>query len=319
MRKSKSKGKGRSKKKTIYLVGEGTGETISKIARASLAQFSREKIGVKSFFLVKDKDQISKIARQAGEDGALMAFSVVQPELRDFLIEEADSRGIKAIDVIGDFIVQLSIFLGEQPVAIPGRQYILDEDYYRRIDAINFSVKHDDGKIPQGLRHADLILVGLSRTGKTPLSTYLANQGWKVANIPLHPDMTPPEELFEVSQRKVFGLVIGVETLVKLREARLKQLGLTPHAKYADPVVISDEIEWCNEVYGANPLWRTMDISNKAIEEAAAGILRAYRTRKKYHLISSQHRSRPHHLRAHVPGGEVLLLLTSEGVNGNVH
>jgi regulator of PEP synthase PpsR (kinase-PPPase family) len=281
MRKSKAKGKGRTKKKIIYLVGERTGETISKIARASLAQFSREKVGVKSFFLVKDKDQISKIARQAGEDGALVAFSVIQPALRDFLIEEADSRGIKAIDVIGDFIVQLSIFLGEKPVAIPGRQYILDEDYYRRIDAINFSVKHDDGKMPQGLQHADLILVGLSRTGKTPLATYLANQGWKVANIPLHPDMNPPEELFEISQRKVFGLVIGVETLVKLREARLEQLGLAPYAKYADPVVISDEIEWCKAVYRANPLWRTMDISNKAIEEAAASILGAYRTRKK--------------------------------------
>jgi regulator of PEP synthase PpsR (kinase-PPPase family) len=283
MKKKKGQGKKkrRARKKIIYLVGERTGETISKIARASLAQFSREKVGVKSFFLVKDKDQISKIARQAGKDGALVAFSVIQPALRDFLIEEANARGIKAIDVIGDFIVQLSIFLGEKPVAIPGRQYILDEDYYRRIDAINFSVKHDDGKMPQGLQHADLILVGLSRTGKTPLSTYLANQGWKVANIPLHPEMNPPEELFEVSQRKVFGVIIAVETLVKLREARLKQLGLAPYAKYADPVVISDEIEWCKEVYKANPLWRIMDISNKAIEEAAAGILSAYQTRKK--------------------------------------
>jgi regulator of PEP synthase PpsR (kinase-PPPase family) len=209
--------------------------------------------------------------------------------LRDFLIEEAHSRGIKAIDVIGDFIVQLSIFLGEKPVAIPGRQYILDEDYYRRIDAINFSVKHDDGKMPQGLQHADLILVGLSRTGKTPLSTYLANQGWKVANIPLHPDMSPPEELFDASQRKVFGLIIGVETLVRLREARLKQLGLAPYAKYADPVVISDEIEWCKEVYAANPLWRIMDISNKAIEEAAADILGAFRARKKTKNPSQEH------------------------------
>ena len=198
-----------TKKKYVYLVGEGTGETISKIARASLAQFSREKTTVKTFFMVKDTSQISIIAQQAAEDKALVAFSVVQPVLRDFLLEEADGRGIKAIDVIGDFIVQLSIYLKEKPVAIPGRQYILDENYYRRIEAINFSVKHDDGKMPRGLQHADLILVGLSRTGKTPLSTYLANQGWKVANVPLHPDIDPPQELFKVPQRKVFGLVIG--------------------------------------------------------------------------------------------------------------
>jgi len=282
---SKKKSRGAKKKipakRVIYLVGEGTGETISKIARSSLAQFSREKTHVRSFFLVKDKTHISEIVEQAAKDEALIAFSVVEPALRDFLIHESGRLGIKAIDVIGDFILQLSIFLGEPPMSIPGRQYVLDEDYYRRIDAINFAVKHDDGKTPQGLKHADLILVGLSRTGKTPLSTYLANQGWKVANIPLHPDMTFPEELFEADQQKVFGLIIGVETLVKLREARLEQLGLAPYAKYADPVVIADEIEWCEKVYQTNPRWRIIDISDKAIEEAAAGILRAYHTGKK--------------------------------------
>lgn len=282
MKKVEQKTKKRlSKKKVIYLVGESTGETISKIARASLAQFSQEHIEVKKFFLVKDKPLISGIIKKASEDEALVAFSMVEPGLRDFLIREAEQRGIKAIDVIGDFIVQLSLFLNEKPMAIPGRQYILDEDYYRRIEAINFSVKHDDGKMPQGLKLADLILVGLSRTGKTPLSTYLAIQGWKVANVPIHPDMDPPEELFQVAQRKVFGLIISVESLVKLREARLKQLGLTPYAKYADPVKISEEIDWCQELYKQHPRWRVVDISNRAIEEAAASIVSAYQTGKK--------------------------------------
>jgi regulator of PEP synthase PpsR (kinase-PPPase family) len=267
--------------KSIYLVGEGTGETISKIARASLAQFSLEKVEVKQFFLVKDKQQISRIAGRAAADGALMAFSLVEPALRDFLIQEAERQGVKAIDVIGDFLVQLSIFLGEQPMAIPGRQHILDEDYYRRIEAINFAVKHDDGKMPEGLGLADLILVGLSRTGKTPLGTYLAHQGWKVANMPLHPDMDLPQELFEVDQRKIFGLLINVESLVKLRESRLEQLGLAPRAKYADALKIADEIEWCKGVYKENPRWRIIDMSAKAIEEAAASILKAYRSGKR--------------------------------------
>jgi hypothetical protein len=269
------------KKKVIYLVGEGTGETISRIARASLVQFNRENVEVKTFFLVTEKKYISRIAKQAAEDDALVAFSIVQPTLRDFLIQETERRGIKAIDVIGDFIVQLSIFLKEKPMAIPGRQYILDEEYFRRIEAINFTVKHDDGKLPQGLKLADLVLVGLSRTGKTPLSTYLANQGWKVANVPTHPDMLPPEELFQVEPRKVFGLIISIESLVKLREARLKQLGLEPYAKYADPVKVSDEIEWSREFFKQNPRWRVLDISNRAIEEAAASIVNAYRTGKK--------------------------------------
>lgn len=266
------------RKKIIYLIGEGTGETISKIARASLVQFSRENVEVKTFFLVTNKQYIARIAKQAAEDEALVAFSMVQPALRDYLIQEAEHRGIKAIDVIGDFIVQLSIFLEQKPMAIPGRQYILDEDYFRRIEAINFAVKHDDGKLPQGLKIADLILVGLSRTGKTPLSTYLANQGWKVANLPIHPDMVPPQELFQIDQRKVFGLIISVESLVKLRETRLEHLGLAPYAKYADPVHVADEIEWCKEFFKQHQRWRVIDISNKAIEEAAASILRAYQT-----------------------------------------
>jgi regulator of PEP synthase PpsR (kinase-PPPase family) len=281
MKKAESKKKRSSRKKVIYLLGEGTGETISKIARSSLVQFSREKIEVKTFFLVTDKQRITQITKQAAEEDALVAFSIVEPALRDFLIREAERRRIKAIDVIGDFIVQLSIFLKEKPLSIPGRQYILDEDYFKRIEAINFAVKHDDGKIPQDMKFADMVLVGLSRTGKTPLSTYLANQGWKVANIPVHPDMVSPQELFQIDQHKVFGLIISVESLVKLREARLKQLGLEPYAKYADSVQVSDEIEWCREFYRQNPRWRVIDISNKAIEEASASIVSAYQTGKK--------------------------------------
>lgn len=271
-----------SMKKVVYLVGEGTGETISKIARASLAQFHREKVDLKTYFLVNDEHYISRIMRNAAIDDALVAFSIVQPRLRDYLIQEAERRGIKAIDVIGNFIVQLSIFLQEKPMAIPGRQYILDADYFRRIEAINFAVKHDDGKNPQGLKLADIILVGLSRTGKTPLSTYLANQGWKVANVPVHPEMDTPEELFKIDQKKIFGLIINVESLVKLREARLEQLGLESNAKYADPVKVSDEIEWCEKFFKKHPRWRIIDVSNRAIEEVAAGIVSTYQKKRQH-------------------------------------
>ncbi|MFZ5906665.1 MAG: pyruvate, water dikinase regulatory protein [Nitrospirota bacterium] len=269
-----------AKKKVIYLVGEGTGDTISKIARAALAQFHHEQVEVKNFFMVTEETYISHIMKTAASDDALVAFSIVQPPLRDFLIHEAERRGIKAIDVIGNFIIQLSIFLREKPLEIPGRQYILDEHYFRRIEAINFAVKHDDGKLPGGMKHADIILTGLSRTGKTPLATYLANQGWKVANVPIHPDMEPPRELFEVDQQKVFALIINVESLVKLREARLEQLGLEPDAKYADPVYVEQEIEWCEEFFARHPKWKIMNVSNKAIEEVAASIVSTFRNGK---------------------------------------
>jgi regulator of PEP synthase PpsR (kinase-PPPase family) len=280
MKKTETKKKS-ARKKVIYLVGEGTGDTISKIARAALAQFHQEKVEVKNYFMVTEEEYVSRIMKQAASDDALVAFSIVQPELRDFLIHEADRRGIKAIDVIGDFIIQLSIFLKEKPLEIPGRQYILDEHYFKRIEAINFAVKHDDGKLPNGMRLADIILVGLSRTGKTPLSTYLANQGWKVANVPIHPEMDIPPELLQVDQNKVFALIINVESLVKLRESRLEQLGLEADAKYADPVHVEQEIEWCQEFFEHHPRWRIMNISNKAIEEVAASIVSTYKARYK--------------------------------------
>jgi regulator of PEP synthase PpsR (kinase-PPPase family) len=192
-------------------------------------------------------------------------------------VKEARRADIQAYDVIGDFIVQLSMFLGEKPMAIPGGQHILDEAYYSRIEAINFAVKHDDGKALPGLTLADLVLIGLSRTGKTPLSTYLAHQGWKAANVPLHPDMDMPSELFEIDPGKVFGLIINVENLVKVRESRLEQLGLSSDAKYADPVKIADEIEWCEHFFEEHPEWHIVDISNKAIEEVAVKIVNAYK------------------------------------------
>jgi regulator of PEP synthase PpsR (kinase-PPPase family) len=262
--------------KTIYLLAEGTGETISKIANAALAQFKREELEIKKYFQVASKEQIRDIVAMAAEKKAMVAFSIVESSLGDFLLNEAGRTGIQAFDVIGDFIVQLSMFLGQKPMEIPGGQHILDEAYYRRIEAINFAVKHDDGKTLQGLHLADLVLTGLSRTGKTPLSTYLAHQGWKVANVPLHPDMETPSKLLKLDPDKVFGLMITVENLVRVRESRLEQLGLSSDAKYADPIKIADEIEWCEAFYEQNPGWRIVDISNKAIEEAAVNIVNAF-------------------------------------------
>jgi hypothetical protein len=262
----------------IFLVAEGTGETISKIIQSALAQFGAG-VQIDKFVQVTTKQEIRKIAKMAAREGALVAFSIVEKDLSDCLLEETSKHNVPAIDVIGDVIGQLSRFLAQDPLKIPGRQHLVNEEYYRRMEAVNFAVKHDDGKSPSGLKQADLVIIGLSRTGKTPLSTYLAHQGWKVANIPLHPDMDAPSELLRVNKAKVFGLTIHVENLVKVRQSRLEQLGLSQEAKYADPVKISDELDWCNDYYKKHRGWHIVDISDKAVEEIAATILKLYRTK----------------------------------------
>ena len=262
----------------IFLVAEGTGETINKITQSALAQFGVE-VQIEKFVQVTTKQEIRKIAKTASREGALIAFSIVEKELSDYILEETSKNDVQAIDVIGDLIIQLSRFLAQDPLKIPGRQHLVNEEYYRRMEAVNFAVKHDDGKSSSGLKQADLVIIGLSRTGKTPLSTYLAHQGWKVANVPLHPEMDAPDDLLKVSKAKVFGLTIQVENLVKVRQARLEQLGLSQEAKYADPVKISDELDWCNAYYRKHRGWHIVDISNKAVEEIAATILKLYRSK----------------------------------------
>jgi regulator of PEP synthase PpsR (kinase-PPPase family) len=259
----------------IFLVAEGTGETISKITKSALAQFGTQ-VKLEKFVQVTTKQEIRKIAKLAAQAQALVAFSIVEKSLRECLLTETEKLAVTTIDVIGDLIIQFSRFLAQEPLEIPGRQHLVDDDYYQRMEAVNFAVKHDDGKSPGGLKNADLVVTGLSRTGKTPLATYLAHQGWKVANVPLHPEMDAPDELFQVAKSKVFGLTIKVENLVKVRQSRLEQLGLSQDAKYADPVKISDELDWCKSFFKKHRGWHIVDISNKAVEEIAATILKLY-------------------------------------------
>ncbi|MGD8531473.1 MAG: kinase/pyrophosphorylase, partial [Syntrophobacterales bacterium] len=145
--------------------------------------------------------------------------------------------------------------------------------------AIEFTVKHDDGQAPHTMNKADLVLVGLSRTSKTPLSSYMAQMGWKVANVPLFPDITPPGEIFTVDQVKIYGLIIEPEALVRVRRERLKYLGLPDHAKYADRDKIEREIKWCRAFYRKHPQWPVVDVSGKAIEETAAKIMQLHQAR----------------------------------------
>lgn len=267
------------KKKVIYLVGEGTGETVTKLANAALSQFAPNSIEVRLFTMVEDTARILSILSGARRERALIAYTIVDPQNRDFLEREAAKREVEAIDVLGSFIMKLALFLDQKPLAIPGKQHQADASYYRRIEAIEFTVKHDDGQGLHTMYKADLVLIGLSRTSKTPLSSYMAQVGWKVANVPLFPDITPPKEIFTIDQLRVYGLIIEPESLVRVRRERLKYLGLPDNADYADRGKIEREIKWCRTFYRKQPQWPVIDVSGKAIEETAAKIMQLHQAR----------------------------------------
>ncbi|MGE5311468.1 MAG: pyruvate, water dikinase regulatory protein [Nitrospirota bacterium] len=265
--------------KIIYLVGERTGQTISKVADAVLSQFETGTIQVRRFTMVEDTDLILSILSRAQQEKALVAYTIVAPHNREVLEREAAKRELETVDVMGNFIVKLAIFLEQRPLGIPGKQHQIDANYYRRIEAIEFAVKHDDGRSPHTLHRADIVLVGLSRTGKTPLSAYMAQMGWKVANIPLFPDVPPPAEAFAIDQVKLYALAIEANSLVRVRQERLKYLGLPDDAKYADPSKIGQEITWCQAFYRQHSHWPVIDVSGRAIEEVAARIMQLHSAR----------------------------------------
>jgi regulator of PEP synthase PpsR (kinase-PPPase family) len=266
-------------RKIIYLVGERTGQTISKVAAAVLSQFVTDNIQVRLFTMVEDTSLLLSILSRAQQEKALVVYTIVAPHNREFLEREAAKRELETVDVMGNFIVKLALFLEQRPLGIPGKQHQIDANYYRRIDAIEFAVKHDDGRAPHTLHRADVVLIGLSRTGKTPISAYMAQMGWRVANIPLVPDISPPEETFAIDQVKVYGLAIEPDALVRVRQERLKYLGLPDDARYADRNKILQEIEWCQGFYRKHPDWPVIDVSGRAIEEVAARIMQLHSAR----------------------------------------
>jgi regulator of PEP synthase PpsR (kinase-PPPase family) len=162
---------------------------------------------------------------------------------------------------------------------VPGLLHTITEDYFRRIEAVEFAVKNDDGAEPRNLPKADIVLVGISRTSKTPLSTYLAQRGLKVANVPLVLGIDPPEELAQVDERKVFGLIINPDSLMRIRQARLKHLGMPTDSSYGARAHIDSEIGFAREIFRKHSNWPVIDVTNRAIEETAADILRIYQER----------------------------------------
>ncbi len=258
----------------VFLTSDATGETAARIADAALSQFERRDVVVIRRPQVRNEEQIQAVVSEAQSVHGTILHTLVSSATRTRMVELTRLHGVPAIDLIGPLLAHLETFFGSRPKAKPGLLHQMDEGYVKRIEAVQFTVHHDDGQNIQTIHQSDIVLVGVSRTGKTPLSMYMAQYGWKVANVPIVFGVPPPKELFAISPTKVVGLTISPDKLQMVRSARAKKFG-HPDLSYATVEGIAQEMEYCRSLFTANRAWRLLDVTTRAIEEVAADILSA--------------------------------------------
>ncbi|MEI5905808.1 pyruvate, water dikinase regulatory protein [Bacillus spongiae] len=256
------------KEPIVYIVSDSVGETAELVAKAAASQFVGKNTVIRRFPYVEDISNLDEVFTLVSLNNGVIVYTLVKPEMRNYMKQETKKLGIKSFDVIGPLIDTFETMYQLEPLNEPGQVRKLDEDYFKKVEAIEFAVKYDDGRDPRGILRADIVLIGVSRTSKTPLSQYLAHKRLKVANVPLVPEVDPPEELFKVSPDKCIGLKISPDKLNNIRKERLKALGLDDQASYATMQRISQELDYFEKI--ANRInCKVIDVSNKAVEETA--------------------------------------------------
>lgn len=260
----------------IFVLSDGTGETADRVTRAALRQFEGTRVQVHLFPNVVERANLERILKQAALQQAFVVTSLVSAEQRMFANELAKAYRILQVDVLGNVITGLSGWLDTAPTNQPGLMHRADAEYFRRIEAVEFTVKVDDGKEPRMLKQADIILVGVSRTSKTPLSVFLAYKGYKVANVPLVLDREPPRELWEVDQRRVFALMIEPDSLEEIRKQRLRTMRVGSNTNYGQMDYIFAELEYAQALFKKNRQWPVINVTAKALEETAGTIVNLY-------------------------------------------
>ncbi len=263
----------------IDVLSDSTGETAERVVRAALLQFPARKTRIRLHARVRDRDAARGVIEACAKDGGLLVFTIVSPELREHIHQVCYETHVEAVDVIGALLGKLSSFLDAEALGTPSAMLPLSDEYFRRIEAVEFAVKSDDGKEPRNFKKADLILAGVSRTSKTPLSTYLANRGIKVANLPLVLGVPLAPEITEVHQDRVVALIIGLDQLVEIRRARLRQLGMPPDTNYGLREHVREELEYAQKIFREHPQWPVIDVTGRAIEETAGIIVEVMKER----------------------------------------
>ena len=259
----------------LHLVSDATGETIKSVARACLVQFEGVEPIEHVWSLVRTRGQLERVVQGIATNPGVVMFTFVDENLRQYLESKCRDIQIPCISVLEPVLAELTRYFGRQSRAEPGRQHVLDAEYFTRMDAMNYVMSHDDGQVSKDLENADIVLLGVSRTSKTPTCIYLANRGYKAANIPIVPEVPLPGILFQLKRPLIVGLTESAERLVQLRRNRLRMLNESEDTGYADPERIKAELAFARKICLQNK-WPILDVTRRSIEETAAAILQLY-------------------------------------------
>ena len=265
----------------IYLISDSTGETLDRVFLAIKAQFKNIEYDVKSYFFTRTENQVSKIMEEAKKnDNAIILYTIVDTSLAKFLANKGDEKKIPCFSVLGNLIMNFSKLLNQKASHVPSGQHALNEEYYERMEAIQFTMAHDDGNLVEDISKADLILLGVSRTSKTPTSIYLANKGYKTLNIPLVNEQSIPESLKKNPKLScVVGLTTEPQRLVDIRKNRMNALKEKENTNYTNISKIEKEINDAKKTF-TKYKWPTIDVTRKSVEETAASIIKIYEINK---------------------------------------
>ncbi|MFN3425190.1 MAG: pyruvate, water dikinase regulatory protein [Novosphingobium meiothermophilum] len=262
----------------LHLLSDSTGETLEMIAKAALAQFDGADV-VRHFWpMVRSMQHLDRIMGEIAANPGLVLYTLVNPETRERLEQRCIALGlphVAALDAVSDALEQQ---LGLPVKGRPGRQHVMDEAYFRRVEAIQFTIAHDDGVNWENWEEADIVLAGVSRSSKTPTSIYLANRGYKVANIPIVVESPPPPMLFSLRRPLVVGLTTSPERLIAVRRNRLLSLNQAPETAYVDNEQVTREVQFARRMFADNG-WPVIDVSRRSIEETAAAVINLYNER----------------------------------------
>ena len=261
----------------IYLISDATGETLDRIFIAIKAQFKNIDYKIHTYSFTRTENQIFKILEIAEkEKNSIILYSIVDSNLAKYLAKNSDIKKIPCFGVLGDLILSFSKLLNQKALHLPSGQYALDEDYYKRIEAIQFTMNHDDGNLLKEIKKSDIILLGVSRTSKTPTAIFLANKGLKTSNIPLIDENSIPEALKKNPKAScVVGLNTEPERLVEIRKNRMNSLKENTNKLYTDLDQIRKEVDMAKNTFKKYK-WPAIDVTRKSVEETAASVIKIY-------------------------------------------
>ena len=265
----------------IYLISDSTGETLDRIFMALKAQFENFDYKIFQFSFTRTENQISQILEKAKKNNSVILYTIVNSQLAKYLIKETKNHNIPCFGVLGELILNFSKILNKKPLHIPSGQHVLDEEYYERVEAIQFTMNHDDGNLSNDIRKSDIVLLGVSRTSKTPTSIYLANRGYKTSNIPLVNDLSVPQFLTQNPKSLcVVGLTTEPDRLFDLRRNRMATINENEQINYINLEHIKSEVKSALQTFKKYQ-WPVIDVTRKSVEETAASVIKIYENSKK--------------------------------------